>query len=200
MTPSSLAQQWADELALHAPSLRVLVYDGWAKVPVPITEAAAARQRESQSSQRGKSVARDGSRASSKAPSSERGRSKRAQTVDTEMKVDQQVGENGEQAPQDEDVLDWCSYVNTFDVCITTYNVLQHDLSVARAPPTRPRRANVNYSEIERARSPLIMCEWYRVIMDEVQMVGGGQAEYVHVKAAFIGSSCAQCRTGRWSR
>ncbi|KAH9919617.1 SNF2 family N-terminal domain-containing protein [Fomitopsis serialis] len=152
VTPSSLAQQWADELALHAPSLRVLVYDGWAKVPVPITEAAAARQRESQSSQRGKSVARDGSRASSKAPSSERGRSKRARH------------------PQDEDVLDWCSYVNTFDVCITR-------ITVARAPPTRPRRANVNYSEIERARSPLIMCEWYRVIMDEVQMVGGGQAE-----------------------
>ena len=24
------------------------------------------------------------------------------------------------------------------------------------------------------------MCEWYRVIMDEVQMAGGGKTEYVH--------------------
>ena len=81
----------------------------------------------------------------------------------------------------EDDFVDWCTYVNTFDVCITTYNVLQHDLCVARAPPTRPRRANVTYSKIERARSPLIMCEWYRVIMDEVQMVGGGRAEYVYI-------------------
>ncbi|KAH9837867.1 SNF2 family N-terminal domain-containing protein [Rhodofomes roseus] len=180
VTPSSLAQQWADELALHAPSLKVLVYDGWSKIPVPITESAAEKQRQSQSSRsssKSKTVARDKSRASSKASSSGGSRRKRAQTVDTDMDVDRDATEDGQGGGQGEDVLDWCSYVNTFDVCITTYTVLQRDLCVARAPPTRPRRANVNYSENERARSPLIMCEWYRVIMDEVQMVGGGQAE-----------------------
>lgn len=76
-----------------------------------------------------------------------------------------------------EDILDWCTYINTFDVCITTYNTLRLDLSVARAPPVRPRREDVVYSNMERARSPLVMCEWHRVIMDEVQMVGGGKIE-----------------------
>lgn len=79
----------------------------------------------------------------------------------------------------EEEILDWCSYINTFDVCITTYNTLRQDLSVARAPPPRPRREDVVYSNVERARSPLVMCEWYRVVMDEVQMVGGGKIEWV---------------------
>jgi E3 ubiquitin-protein ligase SHPRH len=78
---------------------------------------------------------------------------------------------------EDDDILDWCSYVNTFDVCITTYNVLRQDLTVARAPPKRPRRAQVEYSNLDRPRSPLVMCEWYRVIMDEVQMMGTGKSE-----------------------
>jgi E3 ubiquitin-protein ligase SHPRH len=78
---------------------------------------------------------------------------------------------------EDDDILDWCSYANTFDVCITTYNVLRQDLTVARAPPKRPRRAQVEYSNLDRPRSPLVMCEWYRVIMDEVQMMGTGKSE-----------------------
>jgi SNF2 family DNA or RNA helicase len=63
-----------------------------------------------------------------------------------------------------------CRYVNRFDVCITTYNVLQNDLNVARKPPERPRRQVATYSKAERPRSPLVMVEWYRVIMDEVQV------------------------------
>ena len=86
---------------------------------------------------------------------------------------------NGDDDDDDDGILDWCSYINTFDVCITTYNVLRQDLTVARAPPVRPRREDVTYSNVERARSPLVMCEWYRVIMDEVQMVGGGKIEWV---------------------
>ena len=70
--------------------------------------------------------------------------------------------------PNDDDALDWCSFINTFDVCITTYSVLRQDLNVARAAPVRPRREDVVYSSVTRARSPLVMCEWYRVIMDEV--------------------------------
>jgi hypothetical protein len=40
---------------------------------------------------------------------------------------------------------------------ITTYNVLRQDLTVARAPPKRPHRADVEYSNIDRPRSPLVM-------------------------------------------
>ncbi|KAI5993262.1 SNF2 family N-terminal domain-containing protein [Pisolithus albus] len=139
ITPPSLAQQWADELATHAPSLKVLVYEGWSKVGVPITEAAAEEEREK----------------------------RRATGVRNNRKA------KGSEA----DVLDWCSYVNQFDVCITTYNVLRLDMVVARAPPKRPRRQDVSYSNLERPRSPLVMCEWYRVIMDEVQMMGAGKSE-----------------------
>lgn len=84
----------------------------------------------------------------------------------------------------EEELVDWCNYVNQFDVCITTYNVLQQDLGIARPPPDRPRRSIATYINIERSRSPLVMCEWYRVIMDEVQMVGGGKTEY----ASFLAS------------
>ncbi|KNZ77948.1 hypothetical protein J132_02888 [Termitomyces sp. J132] len=107
VTPPALASQWADELAAHAPSLKVLKYDGCDEV----------------------------------------------------------------------EIQDWCAYVNGFDVVITTYAVLRSDFNVALAAPVRPRREDVVYSNVERTRSPLVMVEWYRVIMDEVQMVGGGKIE-----------------------
>lgn len=158
---------------------------------MPLTEAAAKKRREAQAaanSKRSKAVPRNSRKPGSRAPSAVPGRGKRAPTVDADTNIDQDDGD----IPSD----DWCSYVNEFDVCITTYNVLQHDLRVARAPPTRPRRANVTYSQEERARSPLIMCEWYRVIMDEVQMVGGGQAEYVHTILRHSGSPTYRTEQG----
>ncbi|KII84144.1 hypothetical protein PLICRDRAFT_179819 [Plicaturopsis crispa FD-325 SS-3] len=160
VTPPSLAPQWADEFALHAPSLKVLIYDGWSKLQVPITKQDAIVLRNS----------RRKPAAAKAAPA----KSKRRRVKDKEP----------EPAPEDAmDIhdadlpMDWCAYVNTFDVCITTYPVLQHDLSVARPLPTRPRRDGATYSKLSRPRSPLIMCEWARVIMDEVQMQGGGKTE-----------------------
>ncbi|KAH9856240.1 SNF2 family N-terminal domain-containing protein [Lenzites betulinus] len=165
VTPPSLAPQWADELAAHAPGLKVLIYDGWQKVPVPVTEQdiEAAREKLLKRKAKGKarvSKAKRGSKGKGAAPSDA--------MDDEEMPVDDD---------EDLEVQDWCTYVNTFDVCITTYAVLQHDLGVARPPPSRPRRAFVDYGHTARARSPLVQCEWYRVIMDEVQMVGGGKTE-----------------------
>jgi E3 ubiquitin-protein ligase SHPRH len=62
----------------------------------------------------------------------------------------------------------WPVYVNDFDVCVTTYDVLRRDLNVARAAPLRPARQTAEYSREKRPISPLVTCEWYRVIMDEV--------------------------------
>jgi E3 ubiquitin-protein ligase SHPRH len=45
VTPPALAPQWADKLARHTPRLRVLAYDGWARVLVPITDADADAER-----------------------------------------------------------------------------------------------------------------------------------------------------------
>ena len=62
----------------------------------------------------------------------------------------------------------WPAYINGFDVCITTYDILRSDLNVARVPPVRPVRQTAEYSRGKRPISPLVVCEWYRVIMDEV--------------------------------
>ncbi|KAH9964865.1 SNF2 family N-terminal domain-containing protein [Russula dissimulans] len=70
----------------------------------------------------------------------------------------------------------WPAYINDFHVCVTTYDTLRQDLNVARAAPARPARQTAEYARDQRPISPLIMCEWHRVIMDEVQMVGGGKA------------------------
>ncbi len=62
----------------------------------------------------------------------------------------------------------WPAYINDFDVCVTTYDTLRQDLAVARAAPSRPVRQMVEYARHRRPISPLVICEWYRVIMDEV--------------------------------
>ncbi|KAI0078425.1 hypothetical protein K474DRAFT_1594151 [Panus rudis PR-1116 ss-1] len=161
VTPVSLAQQWVDEIAQHAPTLKVLVYDGWAKIKIPITETELRAAREAHAI---KKVAL-------KSKAKRKAQHKYVQLDDSEIEMAMPEEE------EDDGIMDWCTYVSQYDVCITTYNVLQQDLGVARPPPDRPRRKNVKYENIERTRSPLIMCEWYRVIMDEVQMVGGGKTE-----------------------
>ena len=173
MTPPSLAPQWADELATHAPDLKVLVYEGWQKVPVPITEKDVALEREKR--QKEKRMAKIKGKSTT---GKRKGKAKAKMSKEDEGAMD--IDDDNDEE-DDEDVVDWCTYVSGYDVVITTYNILQQDLGVARPPPVRPRRSNVQYSNLERSRSPLIMCEWYRVIMDEVQMAGGGKTEYVYV-------------------
>ncbi|KAF8731589.1 hypothetical protein AX14_004659 [Amanita brunnescens Koide BX004] len=149
VTPPALQSQWVDELKTHAPSLKVLVYDGWLKViPRPKKKAK-------------KVVKYVRPRATSR---------------------HSRVRDDSPSASEQDDVqvlksFDWPPEAHQYDVIITTYQVLKADLDVARAVPIRPRRENVTYHNVERPRSPLVACEWYRVVMDEVQMVGGGKTE-----------------------
>lgn len=152
-----MSQQWKDEITLHSPTLKVFVYEGWNKLPVPITYNTAIPIGKPKLTPKG------GVR---------RPRKNKAIANDDTMDIDEL---------KITDDMDWVAFVNTFDIVITTYNVLQQDLNVARAPPVRPRREVAEYSRTERARSPLIMVEWFRVIMDEVQMVGGGKTECVYL-------------------
>ena len=183
-----------------------MIYEGWSKVGVPITEADAAA--ESERRQKESSASNEATAKSKRRP--KRTRKKRKGQYWSDDDSDDFVGDDDKpptyHALRDE-VLDWCAYINTFDVCITTYNVLSQELNVARAVPVRPRREDVVYSSVKRARSPLVICEWYRVIMDEVrystifcirigfghtsiqvQMAGGGKVELV-----FCFDQCAYC-------
>jgi hypothetical protein len=50
------------------------------------------------------------------------------------MDEDNDIANSTYDTNDDDDLLPWCSYIQTFDVCICTYVALQQDLSVARPP------------------------------------------------------------------
>lgn len=57
------------------------------------------------------------------------------------------------------------------DVVITTYNVLSAELDFAIPPPDRARRAPRQY---HRPKSPLTQLSWWRICIDEAQMIESG--------------------------
>ncbi|KAG9127463.1 Multiple RNA-binding domain-containing protein 1 [Ceratobasidium sp. 392] len=110
VTPPQLLVQWIDELARHAPTLRVLHYQGWKHQPhLPNTEQNANTNTNTTS-----------------------GKKKRKRSAEDEEEEDEQsVEPNGEA---------WSALVREYDVVVTTYQVLQRDLHFARPPVKRPRR------------------------------------------------------------
>jgi len=177
VTPSSLAAQWVDEINTHAPSLKVLVYEGWSKVAVPILntpeEKERARRLLKKSGNLGPTIEKKSITAKVR---SKKGRGKVRYNNGRDV-----TEESNEIKTADVDkeggFLSWCDYVQGFDIVVTTYATLRSDFNVARAAIKRPRREDVSYANVERPRSPLVMVEWMRVVMDEVQMVGGGKTE-----------------------
>jgi hypothetical protein len=89
----------------------------------------------------------------------------------------------------------WAAYINDFDVCVTTYDTLRQDLAVARVVPSRPVRQMTEYSRNKRPISPLVTCEWYRVIMDEVWVTSYDTAtsRLTHSKVQMVGGGKASC-------
>ncbi|KAH6689544.1 E3 ubiquitin-protein ligase [Plectosphaerella plurivora] len=57
------------------------------------------------------------------------------------------------------------------DVVLTTYNVLTSELHYATKPPDRSRRRERAYA---RPKSPLVQISWWRVCLDEAQMIESG--------------------------
>ncbi|KAL9095658.1 MAG: hypothetical protein Q9165_002090 [Trypethelium subeluteriae] len=57
------------------------------------------------------------------------------------------------------------------DVVVTTYNVLSQEIHYADSIPDRSLRHEKKY---ERRRSPLVQISWWRVCLDEAQMVESG--------------------------
>jgi E3 ubiquitin-protein ligase SHPRH len=54
------------------------------------------------------------------------------------------------------------------DVVVTTYEVLRTEIWAASDEPTRSMR---NEKQYERRKSPLVQLSWWRVCIDEAQMV-----------------------------
>ncbi|KAJ3478487.1 hypothetical protein NLG97_g8567 [Lecanicillium saksenae] len=111
VTPESLRQQWMTEIARHAPSLRVINYQGCRKL---------------------------------------------------------------EEDEESQAVAELASY----DVIITTYSVLSQELHFATDPPERSRRFERAY---KRPKSPLVQISWWRVCLDEAQMIESGVSQAASV-------------------
>lgn len=63
----------------------------------------------------------------------------------------------------------WHEFAKDFDIIVVSFNTLQKELGVAQKEPPRSRRAPRKY---ERPRCPLLQLEFFRVVCDEIQMVG----------------------------
>ncbi|ATY66405.1 SNF2 family helicase [Cordyceps militaris] len=66
----------------------------------------------------------------------------------------------------------------SFDVVITTYSVLSQELHFATDPPERSRRFERAYT---RPKSPLVQISWWRVCLDEAQMIESGVSQAASV-------------------
>ncbi|KAF4965868.1 hypothetical protein FSARC_6388 [Fusarium sarcochroum] len=107
VTPPSLKDQWVSEIAHHAPSLSVKIYEG----------------------------------------------RKRMSDLDEEQAVNEIAGH---------------------DIIITTYSVLSAELHYTTTPPERSRRHERVYA---RPKSPLVQISWWRVCLDEAQMIENGYSQ-----------------------
>ncbi|KAH7152481.1 SNF2 family N-terminal domain-containing protein [Dactylonectria estremocensis] len=58
-----------------------------------------------------------------------------------------------------------------YDIIVTTYSILSAELHFATTPPERSRRHERVYP---RAKSPLVQISWWRVCLDEAQMIENG--------------------------
>ncbi|KAK8846764.1 hypothetical protein IAR55_005852 [Kwoniella newhampshirensis] len=174
VTPPSLLKQWVSEMQRHAPSLRICVYEGWKSLQRGVEKQRAARLKaqgvKAQAEKKRKNAQfRNQTR---KKYAKSKGGDRIKQESDNED--DDDVIATQASVVEEEGTLQvtqrqFVEYVRAHDVVITTYG---QDLKVATPAPPRSRRSTAKYQPNERPRSPLVMVEWWRVIMDEVQLHG----------------------------
>ncbi|KFA60931.1 hypothetical protein S40285_05785 [Stachybotrys chlorohalonatus IBT 40285] len=68
--------------------------------------------------------------------------------------------------------------LTSFDIVITTYSVLSAEIHFASEPPERSRRHERVYP---RVKSPLMQILWWRVCLDEAQMIENGISQAASV-------------------
>ncbi|KAG8623442.1 hypothetical protein KVT40_008418 [Elsinoe batatas] len=111
VTPTTILQQWKDEITRHAPHLRWAHYEGMSS----LTKTTKKNQQ-------------------------------------TEQDVIKSFAD--------------------IDIVLVTYNVLASEIHFAVDPPDRGLRRK-NYEQ-QRPKSPLVQLDWWRVCLDEAQMVESG--------------------------
>ncbi|GAB7359482.1 hypothetical protein MBLNU230_g6128t1 [Neophaeotheca triangularis] len=78
---------------------------------------------------------------------------------------------------------------NDYDVVLITYPILGKEIHFAEDPPQRNMRQGRKY---ERKRSPLVLVEWWRICLDEAQMVETGVSAAARV-------ACRLPRVNSWA-
>jgi E3 ubiquitin-protein ligase SHPRH len=79
-----------------------------------------------------------------------------------------QMGISAERAADEDELVTLLAHQ---DVVLTTYTVLRAEIHFATKPPDRSRRRERAYT---RPKSPLVQISWWRVCLDEAQMIESG--------------------------
>lgn len=91
-----------------------------------------------------------------------------------ELKVFHYKGLPPSSAPKREHAAATVDNLMKYDVVLTTYNVLSKEIHHARPPPDRSFR---NAKRHKRRNSPLVEISWWRVCLDEAQMIESGVSQ-----------------------
>jgi E3 ubiquitin-protein ligase SHPRH len=95
-----------------------------------------------------------------------------------QLKIFHYKGLPASSAPKREHEAATVQNLMRFDVVVTTYNVLAKEIHHATPPPDRPLR---NAKRHERRNSPLVEISWWRVCLDEAQMIESGVSQAAKV-------------------
>ncbi|KAH3986244.1 hypothetical protein HBI56_036110 [Parastagonospora nodorum] len=95
-----------------------------------------------------------------------------------ELKVFHYRGLPPSSAPKKDHTAATVENLLKFDVVLTTYNVLSKEIHHATPPPDRSLR---NLKRHERRKSPLVEISWWRVCLDEAQMIESGVSQAAKV-------------------
>lgn len=95
-----------------------------------------------------------------------------------ELKVCHYMGLPRASAPKDRHATATVDYLMQHDVVVTTYQVLSREIHHAMPPPDRSSRRAQRH---ERRTSPLMGISWWRVCLDEAQMVENGVSQAAKV-------------------
>lgn len=70
----------------------------------------------------------------------------------------------------------WIAWAKELDVIVVSFETLTRELAVSQKSPARTLRRPAQY---ERPRSPLVQLAFWRIVMDEVQLVAGNAAKTI---------------------